>query len=202
MGRLKIHHPDFNCVICDKKFKTDWYQRKSGFGFCGRSCRTVYINQNRPSTAKPIDSRFWAKVNKIEDENSCWEWIKVNRHDGYGSIFFRGRNRVAHRVSWIINIGEIPENMYVCHKCDNPACVRPSHLFLGTHQDNMDDMVKKGRSHLGEAQGISKLTKEIVLKIRSEYIPRKVTMDYLAEKYNVTQGCIWSILRGKSWKHI
>lgn len=98
----------------------------------------------RPS----MEERFWSKVD-LKGPDDCWEWQASKLPDGYGS--FGVRSRVvdkAHRVSWVLKNGPIPDGMSVCHRCDNPPCVNPDHLFLGTQQDNMKDMVSKGRHGL------------------------------------------------------
>lgn len=88
------------------------------------------------------EEKFWSKVVKSE---GCWEWQGAKRSNGYGVIYKKGKSTQAHRFSWMITSGAIPEGMYVCHKCDNRPCVRPDHLFLGTHTDNMRDCGAKGR---------------------------------------------------------
>jgi hypothetical protein len=82
----------------------------------------------------------------ISDENNCWEWKAFKNAKGYGQTKIGGRSGkliLSHRLSWVINFGEIPEGLHVCHKCDNPSCVNPNHLFLGTNLDNIKDRVSK-----------------------------------------------------------
>jgi len=95
---------------------------------------------------KTIEQRFWEKV-KIAGEDECWEWLAAKTHHGYGAFKYEGKICRTHRVSYILTKGDIPKGLFVCHSCDNPSCVNPKHLWLGTHQDNMDDMYKKGRKH-------------------------------------------------------
>ena len=100
--------------------------------------------ENGRFVAESPEVRFWRYVEKTE---SCWNWVGKGFYPGnYGSFYFKGKTRRAHRVSWILHNGEIPKGMCVCHHCDNPKCVRPDHLFLGTYKDNIWDAIKKGRS--------------------------------------------------------
>lgn len=85
---------------------------------------------------------FWSRV---DNTGECWLWTGSQR-DGYGRLLFQGRFKLAHRVAWELTNGPIPDGLYVCHTCDNPPCVRPAHLFVGSQQDNLNDMVAKGRS--------------------------------------------------------
>jgi predicted DNA-binding protein len=96
-----------------------------------------------------VNIRFWSKVNVLSDDD-CWEWSGGKYPSGYGTFSFMGKSMQAHRVSYILTTGEIPPRMCICHKCDNPPCVNPRHLFLGTYQDNTNDMIKKGRWKKGE----------------------------------------------------
>lgn len=111
-----------------------------------------------PRTYKPLEQRFWEKVNKDGPimpgmETNCWVWTATKDLDGYGRIVKLKKSLTAHRVSYKINCGPIPDNLFVCHKCDNRACVRPDHLFLGTASDNNKDMMNKGRTARGEKNG-------------------------------------------------
>jgi hypothetical protein len=99
-------------------------------------------------------SRFWGKVD-IQHIDKCWNWKGYINSDGYGNFSVDGKRRWhAHRVAYILTFGDVPEGIKVCHKCDNPSCANPNHLFLGTQKDNVQDAVRKGR------MGTRKLTKE------------------------------------------
>jgi hypothetical protein len=137
---------------------------------------------------------FWPRVDKGE---GCWLWTGGVEGGGYGSIKKKGHH-LAHRFSWELHYGEIPDGLYVCHKCDNPPCVRPDHLFLGTHQDNMRDMAEKGRRRSG--RGNTKLTKQQVAAIRSRYSPGAVTYEQLGAEYGVSSGAINHIIHNRTHK--
>lgn len=147
--------------------------------------------------------RFFQYVNKTD---TCWLWVGGTKSDkGYGGFYLNGKNMGAHRASWILHYGEIPEGMHVCHTCDNPKCVNPEHLFLGTNADNRQDSVDKGRANGGSIPGSQhynhKVTEDIVLlirKLRSEGHKQKD----LAVQFNLDPTTISDIIRRKSWKHI
>jgi HNH endonuclease len=106
-----------------------------------------------PPKLIPLATRFWAKVARGE---SCWLWLGYCKPNGYGSIGLGGRAEgkdYAHRVAWRLAYGAIPDGLYVCHRCDTPACCRPDHLWLGTHAENLGDMRAKGRGATGDRHG-------------------------------------------------
>ena len=141
--------------------------------------------------------RFWSKVDKSGD---CWEWLAGKNKKGYGQFHISRKQLGAHRVSWELTNSEIPEGLCVLHRCDNPGCVNPDHLFLGTAQDNSDDKISKGRdSRLkGEDLPQSKLTWKDVREIRSIY--PLLTQQQLATAYGVGQASIWEIVHNMRWK--
>lgn len=152
----------------------------------------------------PVEVRFWRKVHKTE---GCWLWIGATSR-GYGKVSkgHRGEGYFkAHRFSWELAYGPIPEGKDVCHSCDNTICIRPDHLFLGTQADNIADMNKKGRHTKIGARGPlncnTKLTANQVGKIR-QLLASGVSLRTTAKLYNVHQSTICDIKYGRSWKYI
>ena len=147
------------------------------------------------------DSAFWAKVRKTP---TCWLWIgATNGEKGYGQLqrhAIKKRPILAHRYSWFLEHGSFPRN-YVCHHCDTPLCVRPSHLFVGTHKDNMADCNRKGRGNQGSKHGLAKLTEKSVLQIRIAYAKGK-KMNVLAQQYKVNRSNIEHIIHRRRWRHV
>lgn len=154
--------------------------------------------------------RFWSKV-KIQ--RGCWVWkATMDRHD-YGKLLVGSRKdgtrriRRAHRISYEIVRGEIPEGLQVLHKCDNPPCVRPSHLVLGTHKDNMSDMYAKNRrdhkkiGRPGELHHNCKITSEIALEIRRLCADGKSQQE-VGELFGLSQTHVGRIVRGERWTHV
>ena len=153
--------------------------------------------------SRPLEERFWAKVAKGSSDD-CWEWTAA-LIKGYGEISRGGRKNgmmMAHRLSWILHNGPIPTGSIVCHRCDNPSCVNPHHLFLGTQTDNMQDAARKGRMARGERHHNAKLSKSQVLEIREQYASGNTSTIILAAKYGVSQALVAKIVRRKRWKHI
>lgn len=144
---------------------------------------------------------FWNLVDRKKDFE-CWEWLGSKQGVGYGTYVFCGASLKAHRVSWELNRGPIPKCMQVCHKCDNPGCVNPNHLFIGSHADNMRDKIEKQRANClkGENHPLAKLNKSKVVHIRREYEKGGVTQTELAERYNINFRSIHNIVNQKSWK--
>jgi hypothetical protein len=148
--------------------------------------------------------RFWEKVDKTDD---CWLWTGSKTNAGYGLYGIRRNGRwkwrdYTHRIAYLLEHKEIPDKLHVCHHCDNPPCVNPDHLFLGTHNDNMQDAIKKGRlDNTGEKQGRSKLTWDDVKEIRLRYNPNKTWQaQRLAKEYGVYVPHIYKIWHNEIWK--
>ena len=136
-----------------------------------------------------------------EEPNGCWIWNGALFKTGYGSFWFDGQNRLAHRISYQIYIDQNLNDKHVLHKCDNRKCVNPIHLFLGTELDNHRDKVIKGRSARGIRNGSAKLTDKDVIEIRILY-PVVKSMRKLCDMYNVTRTAIRRVVRYTGWKHV
>ena len=137
-----------------------------------------------------------------EPNSGCWLWVGAYHATGYGQSARGGTSILAHRLSWRVYRGPIPEGLYVCHKCDIRECVNPDHLFLGTAKDNSRDMAKKGRCKIvhrrGEENNFSKLTTADVIEIR-----RASGFQYvIAKRYGISQACVSRIKRRETWNHI
>lgn len=150
-----------------------------------------------------IKERFYKHINKIQ-EDECWDWLACKNGNGYGLFYIHRIGRAySHRVSYTLHLGVIPDQMLVCHSCDNTSCVNPKHLFLGNEITNAKDMVKKGRcASTGERSWKTKLTNEDVVTIRSKFSSGQYTYKQLAEQYGVGQNSICRIVKRKRWSHI
>lgn len=165
----------------------------------------IYERKTNPAVnlgvrkTKSPEERFWTKVRKTE---SCWLWTAAKDQKGYGKLqvgtMKRPRYVVASRLSWEIHEGPIPPGIFVLHRCDEPSCVRPDHLFLGRAADNAADKVRKGRQTKGSRNPSAKLTEAQVAEIKA--------MDWgitsqaaVARRYGVSHVAIWKIVNGKTW---
>jgi len=148
-------------------------------------------------------TRFFRKIGNAED---CWEWNGAKNDKGYGQATWNGEVVYAHRQAYRLAYGDFDECLLVCHHCDNPSCVRPNHLFLGTYSDNANDKVTKGRNNdngnLGSSHGMSKLTEEDVIKIRKEYALGNYSYQDIAGEYEVSWTTIQKIVSRKTWTHV
>lgn len=170
-------------------------------------------------------TRFWYYVDRSDE--GCWEWtgsrLKRRNTRTYGVVSFNGKSYSVHRIAWLLCNGEVPDGMYVCHRCDNPGCVRPDHLFIGTPKDNHDDMKQKGRAPRGEMSGRvkhpdrwdrglkgeahpnAKLTEKDVHHIRRRFqqiTPYRSNSGEIAKDYGVSSSIIRNIGLLKTWTHV
>ena len=159
----------------------------------------------------PVEERFWDKV-EVAGPDDCWEWTASTDPGGYGRISVgpdRGQTK-AHRVSWSIAHGRpVPDGLVVCHRCDNPPCVNPAHLFVGTQAENLADMARKGRAasppvtpKRGESNPQAVLDGQTVLAIREAYAAGGVTQRELAVSFGVAASTVNRAINGTCWSHV
>ncbi len=148
--------------------------------------------------------RFWGKVQIVD---GCWEWQAHRSTKGYGRFWLtQKRYEQAHRFAWILEHGQIPDGLHVLHRCDNPPCCNPAHLFLGTNRDNNDDKMAKGRlrrgSQVGELHSQHKFTEEQVLEMRTLWASGEWTQAALAERFGVYSGTVCKVVNRQRWSHL
>lgn len=150
-------------------------------------------NRNTPE-------RFWRRVDQAGE---CWPWTGSKTPDGYGTVRWAGDKLYSHRLAYELTHGEIPAGMFVCHRCDNPPCVRPDHLFLGTPADNIADRHQKGRTvttvRFGEDCAVAKLRASDVVAMREAHAGG-VSLAALSRRYGVHHNTVQGIVAGKSWR--
>ncbi len=203
-----------NCEKCGAEFKwTRGRNQKSKPRFCSVKCRHEFGHIGfRPGGDYRIDDaspeekreRFIKSFEKgVIRTEKCWEWSGTIAPDGYPIMSCNKRygSDRAHRASWIIHHGPIPEGKLVCHKCDNRACTNPEHLFLGTPADNTRDMIQKNRKCIGSNVPSAKLDDEKV-KVIKEMLKLKMSYPKIAKAFGVGINAIIRIKRGETWKHL
>lgn len=139
---------------------------------------------------------------KFVKSDGCWNWNAVHDKNGYGQFRLLGRTERVHRIAYVVYVGPIPPGFSVLHTCDNPRCVNPQHLWLGTQADNLRDMANKRRSTYGERNPQAKLTVANVLRIRELYRRGRQTQQSIALIFGVADSAICNIINGKRWGHI
>lgn len=183
------------CPICDSSFEITSKNPKQRT--CSRNCGAMLRDRADCAT------RFWAKVDR-RDPRSCWLWTAAVMPSGYGQFGIRaGTVMSAHRMSWTLSRGPIPNGLHVLHRCDVRACVNPDHLWLGTNSENVADMISKGRqcyirSRNGEKNGNAKLNSERVREIRTS----TASAADISVRFGISRSQVMRVRQLKAWAHI
>lgn len=197
--------PPTACVICAAGI-TRGHHPSRVRRYCSAACYKA--------RSRPLADRFWAKVNKdgpvprhAPDLGPCWIWTGATDSSGYGKLGLGKRGdglAKASHISWALHYGSFPGVLDVCHACDSPLCVRPSHLWLGTGTDNIRDAQRKGRlvgAGKGERHHRACLTENDIRSIRSRRA-RGTTLGEMAVEYRVSLNAIWCVVHRKTWDHV
>lgn len=204
--------PDQVCKTCGGSFRP----RARDTHYCTREC---YLNRPTDITG----ARIWSRV--LETDKGCWEWQGARDSKGYGRVSYLGRPQTVSRVAWELVNGPIPDGMEVCHTCDNPPCINPAHLWIGTRSDNQRDSVNKKRNRAathperyqrgkdsfsakyperlarGEKHGNARLKTQDVHEIRQRYANGE-SVSSLARAYNINWSTVDRVVKRKWWKHV
>lgn len=163
----------------------------------------IILSMNKHDFSPEQITRFWKDVRIPADKNQCWLWVGNMLQQGYGRFHVKNRFYLkAHRVSWILTHGSIPNGLIICHKCDVRNCVNPNHLFAGTFADNSRDRDQKGRHYHGERVNTCKLTEKQVLEIRARFANGETNKSALGREYKISNQVIGLIVRRKIWRHL
>jgi hypothetical protein len=203
----KAELPPKPCLHCGKMFGRESCGRVSDFKakkYCSRGCYSKSKSGEGHHLYRPLEERFYENIEK--EVGGCWIWKGYSRCSGvggkYGGLKVGGKAMLAHRISYQIHYGEIPNSLFVLHRCDNPSCVNPEHLFLGTNADNMKDMAEKFRGCNGEKGVHSKLTANKVVEIRFAAKRGNMLHREIAKVFGVSTTTITKIVNNHYWKHI
>lgn len=185
------------CPVCRRKFQANY----AGRVCCSANCRLEKLGTDA--------ARLWARVNfdgptQPGMSDPCHVWTGDTRGAGYGSIKIGGKKIATHRLAWELANGPIPPGLLALHHCDNPPCVRVTHLFLGTVKDNAQDMLAKGRGNKarGESHGRAKKSEGEIRALLAEYAAGGVTQKELAARYGLHPIYVNKVITGKKWAHL
>jgi transposase len=182
---FRVHVGTINRIIRENNLKMDICQY----------CKQRFHSHTQALKFCSDECRVWSHIDK-KSKNECWNYIGNEKDTGYGRVGLNGKTKLIHRVIWEIAKGPIPDNVNVCHTCDNKLCCNPKHLFLGTQKDNMEDCKQKGRIKNNPNKMHSKpfLTNEQILQIQKEYKKNNTGYKQLSKKYNVHYTTIYKII--------
>lgn len=203
------------CAYCSKEFEI-WPSLDKKRFCCSRKC---FDNKRRGNPTKQniylfgTEEQKWERLilmfNKhVIKKDGCWEWNGPINRRGYGKLKWNNKFMTAHRVSYMLHVGTIPEGMFVCHHCDRPECTRPSCLFIGSAQDNVDDMMRKGRGVKGRPSKIkgklppnTVIDKYKAIKIKERLLNGDSALK-IAQETNISKNIVYAIKYGKTWRHV
>lgn len=180
------------------------YRRHRAFGDAALSAKPTPRKYPQPRPRSVAWEAFKKRLRRTEA--GCLVWTGCRDVNGYGRVYWDGKLRSAHRIAYTMEIGPIPDDMNVCHRCDNPPCCEKTHLFLGSHADNMRDMTTKGRgvsppAPRGEKMWIAKVTEADVRTIRAAFAAgeRRIA---IAQRLGISKNIVYQVISGQSWRHV
>jgi hypothetical protein len=199
MSKNEIPYGYCHCGCGQKTKIADSTDKRAGW-IKGEPRRFLHGHWTRLKWA-PLAERFWANIDK-RGHDECWGWKAHTNDAGYGMLGLGNKSVRAHRFSYELHYGPIPNGLHVCHKCDNPPCCNPAHLFLGDDIANIQDKVEKGRARRpqGKGRGYSAFTNEQAQELREQFERANVSMRKFAQMHNVNRATMRNIIRGFVYK--